>query len=262
MIELLQPSWPTPKGVSIAFTTRRQKGLTGSIATEADNFGDTDYGDANLGLHVGDHPASVVANRLQLLNQLTGVQSIQWLNQTHGTDCLLASAPAVLDADACYTAEPGMACAVMTADCLPVLFACQSDAGASNNDHAKVAAAHAGWRGLANGVLENTLSRFADPACVVAYLGPAIGPQQFEVGPDVRAAFAAAPDDLFTPGQGDRLYANIYGLARWVLAQQGVEQVYAYDGCTVSEPDRFYSYRRNSQTGRQASVIWFNDSSR
>jgi YfiH family protein len=176
-----------------------------------------------------------------------------WLEQVHGTRVvtLTGKAPADLRADAVYSNVPGQVCAVMTADCLPVLFCSQ------HGD--EVAAAHAGWRGLCHGVLEQTVAAFsAAPSQISAWLGPAIGPQQFEVGPEVRAAFMAEDAEAaaaFTP-HGDKFLANIYLLARQRLLRAGVQAIYGGDRCTVNETSHFFSYRRDGITGRLASLIW------
>ena len=158
------------------------------------------------------------------------------------------------EADACWTCEPGVACAVMTADCLPVLF--------TSEDGGVVAAAHAGWRGLLGGVLERTIAAMdVDPLKLLAWMGPAIGPQAFEVGPEVREAFldAAPENDAFTPSERKGHYfANLYHLARYRLAAAGVNRIQGGNRCTFTESEHFFSYRRDGQTGRMASVILIN----
>lgn len=229
--------WPLPDNVKSTFSGR-QGGV--SLAP---------YDSFNLGDHVGDSPASVAHNRSLLLDALPGANCIQWLNQVHGSDVVEArNTSQVLTADAVTTTEIGVVCAVLTADCLPVLF-CDSEGK-------RVAAAHAGWRGLADGVLLNTLKCFDDPSKVSTYLAPAIGPTAFEVGPEVREAFAWASDDCFAPGQGDRLYADIFKLARLQLEEAGIGAVYGGGVCTVSSPEQYFSFRRDGVTGRQVSLIW------
>ena len=212
------------------------------------------YAGLNLGTHVGDKPEVVAANR-QLLQQYCGLkQNPAWLNQVHGTKVLdLDSWHGELsDADASVTSTAGLAAVVMTADCLPVLY-CDK---AGN----KVAAAHAGWRGLCGGVLEATLKHFPEPSTVLVWLGPAIGPLNFEVGSEVRAAFLAHSPEAaaaFVPsGHANKYLADIYLLARQRLQTAGVTAIYGGDYCTVADPQRFFSYRRDGQTGRQASLIW------
>lgn len=242
-MSLLFPDWPAPAGVNACSTTR-QGGISGG-----------DWAALNLGDHVGDNPLHVKANR-QLLVEKAGLPDIPyWLEQVHGTD--VVSLPALsadaLRADACYTRERGVVCAVMTADCLPVLF-CSSDGK-------EVAAAHAGWRGLCAGVLEETLAKFSAPADqIYAWLGPSIGPDAFEVGSEVRAAFTAhdaRAQDAFKPnGSGGKYFADIWLLAQQRLHQAGVLSVSAARRCTFHEADRFFSYRRDGTTGRMASLIW------
>ena len=229
------PNWPLPEGVGCAITTR----LGG--------FSKSPYDSNNLGLHVGDSRAAVKQNRTALLRRLPDVQAIQWLNQVHGTDVVEASGAAVVpQADACVSRQPGLACSVMTADCLPLLIAAA--------DGTQVAAVHAGWRGLAAGIIGRTLARFDGDVSV--YLGPAIGPACFEVGPEVRDAFHWAPDHCFQPATNGRLLADLYHLAGSALLRHGVRSVYGGDACTYSEAQRFYSYRRDGITGRMASLIW------
>lgn len=235
------PDWPAPPVVRAAATTR-----AGGVSSGP-------YAGLNLGTHVGDDPAAVAANRARLAEALGLVRTPAWLEQVHGCDVAAAeTVDAPVRADAAVTRTPGAVCVVMTADCLPVLF-CERTGRV-------VAAAHAGWRGLAGGVLEATLARMAvDPADVLAWLGPAIGPAAFEVGPELRAAFVAhdaGAADCFVPGNGDRLYADLYGLARRRLVRAGVGQVSGGGRCTCTEADTFYSYRRAAVTGRQATLVW------
>lgn len=245
----LTPHWPDAPANIGALTTLRGGGV--SAAPYDDGQGG---GGLNLGVHVGDDPACVQRNRALLQGVLPGRPA--WLNQVHGVavaDAAQVQAGLVPEADASFAAAPGAVCAIMTADCLPVLF-CSADGGV-------VAAAHAGWRGLANGVLEGTLQamRAAGAGEILAWLGPAIGPQRFEVGADVLAAFQpVAPAAAFVPlaGQPGKYLADIYALARAVLRRHGVDSIAGGEHCTVSEPARFYSYRRDGVTGRQASLIW------
>jgi YfiH family protein len=241
MDSLILPDWPLPAGVKACSTTRH-----GGISLPP-------YDSLNLGTHVGDDARAVADNRQRLVEGAGLPQMPVWLEQIHGTRVvrLDGQTPADLRADAVYSNVPGQVCAVMTADCLPVLFCSQAGD--------EVAAAHAGWRGLCNGVLEQTLAAFAaEPSCISAWLGPAIGPQQFEVGPEVRAAFIAVDDAAaaaFTP-QGDKFLADIYLLARQRLQRAGIHAIYGGDRCTVSEISHFFSYRRDGITGRLASLIW------
>jgi len=285
------PDWPDlPPGVA-ALTTTRLDGV--SPAPYDDGQGG---GGFNLGVHVGDDLANVRRNRASLRTVLPAEPL--WLSQVHGTlvadatraavpvtallaggglPDLLAAAPtqagaagtgvagplgAAPEADASIAAGPGAVCAIMTADCLPVLF--------SDVNGKVVGAAHAGWRGLAGGVLRSTLDamRAAGAGEIVAWLGPAIGPDQFEVGADVLQAFeAGAGADAaalagvraaFRPvaGAPGKYLADIYALARQVLRRDGVSRVSGGEFCTVTQGDRFYSYRRDKVTGRQATLIW------
>ena len=234
----LTPDWPAPVWVKACITTR-----SGGISSAPfDSF--------NLGAHVDDDPVAVTKNRQRLISQL-GCKPA-WLRQVHGVAVVPAEPGEVLEADASWTATPGVACTVMTADCLPVLFCDRAGS--------RVAAAHAGWRGLAGGVLEATLDALAvAPEDVLAWLGPAIGPHAFEVGAEVREAFMAthpqAAEAFVASVNPDRYMADIYQLARIRLAARGVTAVYGGGFCTYSDP-RFYSYRRAARTGRFASLIW------
>ncbi|CNH71290.1 polyphenol oxidase [Yersinia mollaretii] len=241
MNKLILPDWPMPAGVKACSTTRH-----GGISASP-------YDSLNLGTHVGDITASVVANR-QCLVELAGLPQMPiWLEQVHGTRVLHLEGGAISDvqADAVYSRVAGQVCAVMTADCLPVLFC------SLGGD--EVAAAHAGWRGLCTGVLEQTLAQFnAAPSSIMAWLGPAIGPQQFEVGEDVKQAFSdidAQSATAFTPS-GSKYLADIYSLARLRLQAVGIHAIYGGNHCTVSEKQQFFSYRRDGITGRMASLVW------
>jgi YfiH family protein len=210
------------------------------------------YASLNLGDHVGDDPAAVATNRRRLREALALPAEPLWLEQVHGTDVAGFGGPGRPRADAAVALQPGQVCAVMVADCLPVLLADRSGTC--------VAATHAGWRGLAAGVLEAAVAALpADASQLVAWLGPAIGPDAFEVGPEVRKAFLAvdeAADEAFRPGIGDRWLADVYRLARQRLARAGVTDVHGGGLCTVSDPARFFSYRRDGATGRMAALVW------
>ncbi|MDE3738368.1 peptidoglycan editing factor PgeF [Pseudomonas resinovorans] len=237
----LTPDWPAPKRVQACVTTREG------------GFSLPPYEGLNLGSHVEDDPQAVEQNR-RLLTSTLGCRPA-WLSQVHGVRVAQADPSRVDEADASWTAEPGVASAVLTADCLPALFCDRAGT--------KVAAAHAGWRGLANGVLEATLDALVLPAEeVLVWLGPAIGPAAFEVGPEVREAFLAHHPETgqaFRPSANEgKFMADIYQLARIRLAARGVQAVYGGGFCTVSDP-RFYSYRRAARTGRFASLVWLAD---
>ena len=237
----LRPDWPAPPGVVAASTTRTGGVSEGSFAT------------LNLGAHVGDEPAAVAGNRRRLREALGLAAEPRWLEQVHGTTVVDAAGvgddpPA---ADASFTTQPGVACAVLTADCLPVLF--------STIDGTAVAAAHAGWRGLAAGVLECTIAAMpAPPDRLLAWLGPAISQPAFEVGSEVRDAFLAADEGAgtaFESNERGRYQADLYRLARRRLQRAGVAGVYGGGWCTHADAGRFFSYRRDGQCGRMATVI-------
>ncbi|MGQ5523903.1 peptidoglycan editing factor PgeF [Chitinimonas sp. PSY-7] len=236
----LIPEWPAPVRVSALMTTR-----LGGVSSGR-------YSSLNLGTHVGDAPANVAANRALVTADLPAEPV--WLEQVHGTAVIDAASVVgtVPQADAAVTFHPRTVCTVMTADCLPVLFA--------RMDGSAVGAAHAGWRGLHGGVLEATVSRLGPADQIVAWLGPAIGPTAFEVGDEVRDAFVAndmAAAEAFLPGVAEgKWWADIYLLAKQRLAAIGVTQVYGGNWCTVGDPDRFFSYRRDKTTGRMAALIW------
>ena len=240
---MLTPDWPAPANVCAAVTTREG----GVSAAPYDSF--------NLATHVGDAAAAVSENRCRLAARLQLEREPLWLSQVHANRVVdAATAAAGVSADASFTRQAGVMCAVLTADCLPVLFC--------DIDGQRVAAAHAGWRDLAGGVLEATLQALQVPADrVMAWLGPAIGPQAFEVGAEVRAAFVeqhpqAAAAFRAQAGADDRWLADLYALARIRLQAAGVDAVYGGGFCTYSDSRRFYSYRREATTGRMAALIW------
>lgn len=235
----LLPDWPAPAQVRALVTTR-----AGGCSLPP-------YDSLNLGDHVGDDPQAVAANRACLQTLLPG--PAQWLTQVHGVQVLTAPVPGCPEADAVTTDQLDQPVLVMTADCLPVLM--------TNRAGTRVAAAHAGWRGLCDGVLEQTVAAFGTGTEVMAWLGPAIGPQAFEVGSEVRAAFLArdtAAASAFVPvdGKPGHWLADIYLLARQRLASVGVTAVYGGGACTYTQVNDFFSYRRDGRTGRMASVIW------
>ncbi|MFO3907261.1 purine nucleoside phosphorylase YfiH [Enterobacter hormaechei] len=241
MTKLIVPEWPAPDGVVACSSTR-----TGGVSEGA-------WESLNLGAHCGDDLNHVEENRKRFFAAGRLPSKPVWLEQVHGTAVLsLTGEPyASKRADASYSNTPGTVCAVMTADCLPVLFC--------NRAGTEVAAAHAGWRGLCAGVLEETVACFADSADnILAWLGPAIGPQAFEVGPEVREAFMAhdpQAESAFRPA-GEKYMADIYQLARQRLTHLGISQIYGGDRCTFTEKSDFFSYRRDKTTGRMASFIW------
>lgn len=237
----LVPDWPAPPNVR-CLSTSRHGGVSQGV-----------YASLNLGDHVGDDPQAVAENRQRVGRQTPSAPV--WLEQVHGTTvvnagCCHRQTPP--SADAAFAKSSGVTCAVMTADCLPVLFCDRAGK--------VVAAAHAGWRGLLAGVLEQTVAAMAVPGNeILAWLGPAIGPAAFEVGEEVQAAFVAADPQAasaFRPGEAGKCLADLYTLARQRLAGQGVTGIYGGDLCTFSDAGRFFSYRRDGQTGRMASLIW------
>jgi YfiH family protein len=254
--ELITPDWPdAPANIGALASTRRGGSSSGPYDDGAGGGG------LNLGLHVGDDPETVQRNRAAVRALLPAAPA--WMSQVHGIAVVDAASvqpgQPVRVADASIATSPGVVCAVMTADCLPVLFA--DLAGTV------VGAAHAGWRGLAAGVLGETVAamRAAGAGEITAWLGPAIGPTRFEVGVDVLDSFLANAGAeaeqvraAFAPFEGrpGKYLADMNALARLLLARDGVTRVWGGDHCTASEPDRFYSYRRDGVTGRQASMVW------
>lgn len=238
-MNLIVPDWPASARVKSLMTTR------GGGVSQAP------WDSLNLGDHVGDDPAHVAANRARLREQLPAEPG--WLRQVHSARVVELGRDSEREADASLTRQPGQVCAVLTADCLPVLFCDRAGS--------VVAATHAGWRGLANGVLEATaVAMQTPPGDILAWMGAAIGPQAFEVGEDVREAFvdrhpeaAAAFAPQTVPG---KWLADIYQLARIRLNRIGVQAVYGGGRCTFNESETFYSYRREGVTGRMASLIW------
>jgi len=235
----LTPDWPVPANIRAATTLR-----TGGVSCGA-------YASLNPAMHVGDDVDLVKKNR-QLIKELLDLPGEPvWLEQIHSNRAVSAvKTESLQQADASYTAEAGVVCAVMTADCLPLLV-CAADGS-------QVAAIHAGWRGLLAGVVANTLSAMQDNELLV-WLGPAIGPDCFEVGVEVRDAFvqkSAAFMTAFKQQSNGKWLADIYQLARIDLATLGIDKIYGGGFCTVTEQERFYSYRRDKQTGRMATLIW------
>jgi hypothetical protein len=227
--DFLIPDWPAPANVKALVTTRAH---------------------GNLAHHVGDQKSAVAA-RLALRAHLPAEPA--WLTQVHGTRCVEAKGvESGTEADASTTRTPGVVCAVLTADCLPILLC--DDTGTV------VAAAHAGWRGLVSGVVESTVAAMAVPGeRLLAWLGPAIGPTAFEVGDEVHAAFVAkdaGAAEAFVAQPNGKWLCDLYALARRRLTVLGVNRVSGGDRCTFTETDAFYSYRRERETGRMASLIW------
>jgi len=247
-VHILTPEWPAPPGVRAAFTLR-----SGGVSAPP-------FDSLNLGAHVGDEAEAVAENRRRLRTQLRLPEEPAWMEQVHGIDVLDLDALAhggaargVVSADAALTRRAGRICTVQVADCLPVLLAAR--------DGSAVAAAHAGWRGLAAGVLEATVQALAvEPGQLIGWLGPGIGAAHFEVGEDVRRAFvthdAAAAAAAFTSNQRGRWQCNLAALARARLAALGVAAVFGGEWCTYADAARFFSYRRDGRCGRMAALIW------
>lgn len=238
---LIIPDWPAPVRVRGVSTTRR-----GGVSAPP-------YNRLNLAGHVGDDPTHVAENRRRLAAMLGYPVEPAWLEQVHGNQPVAAeTVRAPVAADAAWTRTPGQPCVVMTADCLPVLLC--------DRVGTVVAAVHGGWRGLARGVIATTVARMEiPPRELLAWLGPAIGPDAFEVGEEVRAAFLvldAGNAGCFRPSPAGRWLADIYVLARRQLRGLGVHEIYGGGCCTFSEPERFFSYRRENRTGRMATLIW------
>lgn len=232
----LRPEWPAPPGVRALSTTR-----AGGCSEGA-------WSGMNLGEHCGDRARHVRYNREQLAGLLPAAP--QWLQQVHGTAVFRhpGRPGPEPEADALVAFAPGRVCAVLTADCLPVVFC---DRSAS-----RVGVAHAGWRGLAGGVLQATINALdCAPESLMAWLGPAIGPTAYEVGADVVAAFPDEFEQGFTPC-GDRWLMDLYTVARLKLANAGVRAVFGGGLCTYSDPERFFSFRRDGVTGRMATLVW------
>lgn len=235
--------WPLPDGVYAGWSDR------------AGGVSNAPFDSMNLGRHVGDDDQAVLKNREVLRSELPGTPSIHWLNQTHSTVVVdVNDADPTCGQDGSYTVEAGKACCVMTADCLPVFFWQQ--------DGTRVAIAHAGWRGLADGVLLNTLDNFAESELVSCGIGPAISGSCFEVGQDVFSAFAGWPDRdaFFRSGEKPgKYYCDLSGLAASQLRRAGVREVFFSKLCSYQQADQFFSYRRDGKTGRMANLIWRNE---
>lgn len=233
--------WPAPSRVRALSTTREGGGSRKPFHT------------LNLGSHVGDVKTRVEQNRQQLLAEGRLPASPIWLDQQHGCCVHLAKGDERKPprADAAVTSHPGVVCTVMTADCLPILL--------TDDRGYWVAAIHGGWRGLQQQIISQTVERYAgDPKDLMAWLGPAIGPKAFEVGPEVREAFTQLSPKLasaFVPAKG-RYLADLYKIARFQLQQLGIQRVFGGGFCTYSDKQRFFSYRRDEVTGRMATMIW------
>ncbi|CAG7857668.1 Polyphenol oxidase [biofilm metagenome] len=235
----LPPDWPAPENIHAATTYR-----TGGFSTGC-------FDSLNLATHVGDELERVQQNRALMISMLQLPSEPIWLCQIHSNIAVEAKPDLQTPkADASFTGTPGIVCVVMTADCLPVLL-CSRDGN-------RIAAIHAGWRGLLDGVIANTIKAM-QTTDVLVWLGPAIGPLRFEVGAEVRDAFinkSSAYGVSFTQRYPDKWLADIYQLARTELACLGIYAVYGGGSCTVTDKERYYSYRRDNQCGRMATLIW------
>jgi YfiH family protein len=243
-LDLIRPDWPVPASVR-AFATTRSGGCSRGV-----------YASLNLGDHVADGRTPVLSNRARLRAELGLPGEPLWLQQVHGIEVVNAATAGMRPvADAAYAMAPGLVCAVLTADCLPVLLCDRAGT--------RVAAIHAGWRGLAAGVIEAGVAALLGSGVaggdLLAWLGPAIGPQAYEVGAEVRSAVLAADpqaEAVFRAGRPGHWWLDLYAAARIRLARVGVTAVWGGTCCTYSDPQHFFSYRRESRTGRQASLIW------
>lgn len=240
-LTFISPDWPAPDHVRAVSTTR-----AGGVSRGA-------YASFNLGDHVGDDPAAVGRNRELLRAALALPAEPVWLRQVHGTHVIdAAQGDAHGEADGAWSAQPGVVCAVLTADCLPVLLC--------DRTGTKVAAVHAGWRGLAAGVIEQGVRALGvAPEELLAWIGPAIGPRAFEVGPEVRTAFVqhdAAAARAFTASHDGRYLADLYALARLRLSALSITRISGGGFCTFTDRERFFSFRRDGSCGRMATLIW------
>jgi polyphenol oxidase len=241
-MQWIVPDWPAPPEVR-ALSTQR----TGGVSTAP-------FKSLNLGAHVGDSAEAVGENRRRLYTAAGLPAEPAWLSQQHGTDVLdldrAHDSPAA--PDAAVTRRAGRVCAILTADCLPVLLASESGAG--------VAAAHAGWRGLAAGVIEATVRKLAlPPRSLLAWLGPGIGPAHFEIGADVREELLRADpraEAAFEQNARGRYMADLAALARRRLERLGIVRIHGGDACTYAAPEHYFSHRRDGRCGRQATLIW------
>jgi len=235
----IEPDWPVKSNIHAA-TTLRVGGLSKGV-----------FKSLNPALHVNDNSETVLANRKAISQMLNLPSDPIWLEQVHGDRVIkIDKNTALQQADASYTDQAGVVSVVMTADCLPVLLA--------SSDGTEIAAVHAGWRGLLAGIISNTAAMFKSDN-VIAWLGPAIGPDCFEVGGEVKESFTAKSNDFssaFKQTSKEKYLADIYQLARLELAVLGITRVYGGDFCTVTDAQRFYSYRRDGETGRMATLIW------
>lgn len=240
-VSCIEAEWPAPSWVRAVTTTRR--GGTGAPP----------FAGLNLADHVGDRPEVVASNRSLLKECLRLPNEPHWLDQRHGTTIVRSPfTPTNSKADGACTEQAGIVCAVLTADCVPVLLC--------DHEGTCVAAVHAGWRGLLSGVVQSALLTLQRPGDqILAWLGPAIGPQSYEVGADVRKAFLTTintASEVFVPHRPGYWLTDLYGLVRHHLWQHGISKIYGGSYCTFSDPENFFSHQRDGTTGRMASLIW------
>ena len=231
-MNFIVPQWPAPANVKALITTR-----AGGASLPP-------YSSLNLGSHVGDDPNHVAENRKRIREFLPGEP--KWLNKVHGNTVVDLDNPDTFDADGAFTRQPDVVCAILTADCLPILIAGRHCVGAL----------HAGWRGLASGIVERTVQEMRDASC--AYLGPAIGQDAFEVGEEVLDAFPEE-SQAFRRGKSGKWHADIYAIAKMKLGRLGIHDIHGGNFCTRNESSRFFSYRRDGNTGRMGSFIWLEE---
>lgn len=246
----LDADWPAPPGIRAVTSLRCGDGVS-----------KPPFERLNLGMNSGDEPADVLENRRRLRAWLDLPDEPAWLRQVHGTAVVrlhanpFAQAAEGAQADASVTSDPGIVLAILTADCLPVVFAAV--------DGSEIAAAHAGWRGLAAGVLEATVAAMATPPSRLrAWLGPAAGPKHYEIGAEVRAAFIArdaGADEAFRPTRPGHWHVDLYALARRRLEAAGVHDIHGGGLCTIDDPARFYSHRRDGRSGRMVTLAWISN---
>lgn len=241
---MITPQWPAPKNIQ-AYSTLRYPGHSLGV-----------YTGCNLALHVGDNATHVLANRQQIISQAQLPAEPKWLNQTHSATAILAETISEFntppDADACYTQKTNTVCIIMTADCLPILI--------TNKQGTEIAAVHAGWRGLANGIIESTLTALSsNPEDLLIWIGPSISQPHYEVGEDFYHAFTY--QQAFQPIQNNKWLADVPLLAKQRLIQLGVhsDDIYLSNECTYAHPAHYFSYRRDNITGRMASFIYMNE---
>ena len=238
MMPKFSANWPAPKNIH-AFTTTCENG-----------YSKAPYASNNLALHVGDNEADVLKNRRELIRSLSLPNEPAWLEQTHSTDAVIVENETNRTADAAITRIKQQPLVIMTADCLPILLC--------NREGTEIAAIHAGWRGLLNGIVENTLKKMQTPSAnLLAWIGPAICQQCYKTSSEVKEAYLKQYP--FTTGAFDDLQANLPKLAELILNSAGVLSIFQSNACTFELKNKFYSYRRQSQTGRIATIIWFNE---